>query len=1202
MSAARDEPGPDEAPAEGRDAEGRDAEGRDAGGRDRTGIFVLGAPRSGTGAVTALLRSEGMRDAAGGGDFDSLGDTSALAAFNTELLAAAGGRWDAPPPYPPHELARVLAGRSDDARALFEEEMGSARGDGGDTWVWGDPRLCLLAPFWAGVLGAPSARLDVHRDPAETAAALHHGSGMSAPDALTLWDRYNRAALASCDSLPTLVLGYGLVRAAPEDAARQIMKALADFGVLSARASADAPGPLVLGAPDFDPGADRTPVEPATHHRVLARVLDRLDGIYVRGLHEGGFEQPGLPEELAASYDAEYYRSHLSADDVPYARDEPQWVDLFEAFARHIAEDLRPERVLDAGCAIGMLVESLRDRGVDARGFDISSWAIDQVPEPLRPYCWVASITDEIEGHYDLITCIEVTEHLPRGLAEEAIGNLCRHGDAVLFSSSPDDFDEPTHINVQPTEYWAGLFARHGFYRDFDHDAAFVGPHAIIFRRQGIDLDGAIEGYERTVWRGNGAFTQVRAERDAAVRRHEDLADTHNTLAAAYDRTIERLAQVELRRSAEAGAAAEEVQRLERHQQGLVTALNEREEALKSATAEIDAIYRTKIFRSTAGARSVYGRLRNMAAAPGPSPRPRTVAAPDPAEVGSYDKWVALYDTLDDDARDGIRRRLSALSDPPLVSVILPVYNTPEPFLRQAVDSVVGQLYPHWELCIADDCSTDPRVGELLAEYASSDQRISVCRRTENGHISASSNSALALAKGEWIASLDHDDVLAEHALAMAVLALSGHPDAGLLYTDEDKLDDDGRRHSPYFKPDFDPLLFLGQNYPCHLSMIRRDLVERVGGYRAGFEGSQDWDLILRVSERLTRSQVVHVPHVLYHWRVHTGSTASSLTAKPYAAAAGRQAVAEHLRRTGREARVTTVPVTGFNKVQWKHPDPAPRVSIVVPTHDGRYLGRCIDSVRRFTMYPNYEIVVVDNGSRHREVLEFLRVRDAELTVIRDERPFNFSALNNMAAERTTGDVLCLLNDDTEVYTGDWLGEMVRQLMQDKVGAVGAKLYFGDGRQVQHAGVVLGIGGVAAHVHRFRDRIDRGYFGRLDLAQHFSAVTAACMVVRREAWDEVGGLDAEHLPVAYNDIDFCLRLGEAGWRVVWTPSAELIHHESATRSTDTESEQVRSSPEYLYMQERWRSRLRNDPAYNPNLSMWDDNFALAFPPRTSYAK
>jgi len=629
----------------------------------------------------------------------------------------------------------------------------------------------------------------------------------------------------------------------------------------------------------------------------------------------------------------------------------------------------------------------------------------------------------------------------------------------------------------------------------------------------------------------------------------------------------------------------------ERSQRALVARAEAAEQQAELLLLEVAAFRRTKTFRYIDPLRRAYGRLVNHRSAEPAAPPTRT----EPGVGDSYQKWIEMYDTLDESARRRLHKALDGLVTPPLISVIMPVYETPERHLRQAVASVQRQLYSHWELCIADDGSSSPWIAPMLDSWAAEDDRIKVVHRDTNGHISVATNTAFGLARGSWIALVDHDDVLPEQALAIAALTIARQPQAGMLYTDEDTIDESGNRQAGYFKPEYDPLLLLGENYLAHLCLIRRDLVERVGGWRVGFEGSQDWDLVLRVSELLRQDQVVHVPHVLYHWRVHPGSTAGRPDAKPYAAAAGQRAVAEHLRRGDRSGDVLPVPMTGWNRVRWTLPKQPPTVSIIVPTRDSPLLRRCIDSVRRLTSYPTFEIVVIDNGSRGVESLEYLRILQGDVTVIRDEREFNFSALNNEAVRQCDGEVICLLNDDTEVISRDWLEEMVGQLVQPGVGAVGAKLYYEDGR-VQHAGVLLGVDGLAAHSHRLYDRLSPGYFGRLVLPQRYSAVTAACMVVRRTAWQQVGGLDEVNLGVAFNDVDFCLRLREAGWSVVWTPAAELIHHESVTRGDDADDD--RHLSEVRYMKWRWSEALFADPAYNPNLTIAGEPFTLAWPPRT----
>lgn len=667
-------------------------------------------------------------------------------------------------------------------------------------------------------------------------------------------------------------------------------------------------------------------------------------------------------------------------------------------------------------------------------------------------------------------------------------------------------------------------------------------------------------------------------------------------------------------RLAAAEAEAERLRQYQRGQEWLAAALKEKQEAVWRAEAELRTVEALpgvqKMVRARAaaqGVQRVWARLQRLRGqspeGAGPAvgvenPVPPSEREPEDERYGT---WVACYDTLDDEAKRSIARRLQAIGSPLLVSILLPVFDVPERYLREALDSVRRQLYPHWELCVADDCSTAPWVSATLQEYAKKDPRIKVERRPQNGHISAASNTALGMATGEWIACFDHDDVLAEHALAVAVLAICDVPGAGILYSDEDHIDDDGRREHPYFKPDFDPLLITGQNYFSHLCMIRRDLVEVVGGYREGLEGSQDWDLVLRVLEQLDPEQVVHVPHVLYHWRVHEGSTASSLTAKPYAATAARRAVQEHLDRTGVSAAVQTIGGTSFNRVHWAVPEAPPKVSIVTIARNGFRLIRCLDSVRLRSTYPNYEMLVVDDGDDHPPFRQYLeRARHHWFGVWRDPRPVGDAGLWNEAVRQTSGEVLCFLDDEVEVMSDRWLEELIGVLMQRGVGAVGAKLLYPDG-SIEHAGLVAGIGGAVGRVHHHFDRLEPGYFGRAMLTQCFSAVSSACMVVRREAFEAIGGFDEANLSAAFNDVDLCFRLVEAGWWVAWTPFAEMIHFEAPERQADTAGgNEERLARELRYLHGRWAKVLELDPAYNGNLSLAHETFPLAWPPRVSY--
>ncbi|MEG5265967.1 glycosyltransferase [Pseudomonas sp. JDS28PS106] len=572
---------------------------------------------------------------------------------------------------------------------------------------------------------------------------------------------------------------------------------------------------------------------------------------------------------------------------------------------------------------------------------------------------------------------------------------------------------------------------------------------------------------------------------------------------------------------------------------------------------------------------------------------------PEVPDRHDYGLWIKNYDTLDDARIEGIKNDVASWDDAPLISVIMPVYNPPIDLLMEAVESVRAQLYPHWELCIADDASSDPEVKNYLRDLTVQENRVKVVFRESNGHIVQASNSALALAQGQYIALMDNDDLLASHALYCVARAIRENPDAGLIYSDEDKVDINGVRSAPYFKPDWNEFLFRSQNVICHLAAYRRTLVEQVGQFREGYEGAQDYDLALRCADALDRRQIVHIPHVLYHWRIHAGSTALGGDEKPYAALAGVRALDDHLQRKGGIGTAELLPL-GMYRVRYTLPNVLPLVSLVIPTRNAHGLVKqCVDSIRNLTTYPHYEIILIDNGSDDPDSLEYFALLNQEerIRVLRDDGPFNYSALNNRAVQMAQGELIGLINNDIEVISPGWLDEMVSIALQPQVGAVGARLWYPDDR-LQHGGIIVGLGGVAGHSHKYLPKGAPGYFCRGELIQEFSAVTAACLIVKKSVFEEVDGLNENHLKIAFNDVDFCLKVQEAGYVNVWTPYAELYHHESATRGVeDTAEKQARFAEEIQYMKSRWPNIL-DDYAYSPNLTLDREDFSLAWPSRS----
>jgi glycosyltransferase involved in cell wall biosynthesis len=574
---------------------------------------------------------------------------------------------------------------------------------------------------------------------------------------------------------------------------------------------------------------------------------------------------------------------------------------------------------------------------------------------------------------------------------------------------------------------------------------------------------------------------------------------------------------------------------------------------------------------------------------------------PPPARTISYDEWVLRFADLDPGQLSRLRTEAEVF-DGVTISVVMPVYNPQPGFLRRAIDSVLDQVYPRWQLCIADDASTDPEVGEILRGYEEQDERILVVRRDVNGHISAATNSALELASGEFVAFLDHDDELAPEALFAVAKEIDAAPDAQVVYSDEDKIDGHGRRYDPHFKTDYAPALLLGQNYVSHLGVFRRELVRDVGGLRPGFEGAQDYDLLLRCVERIPAGAVKHIPRVLYHWRAATGSTALAGSEKDYAADASRRAVQAHLEARGVDAEVLPATDPAYHRIRFALPDPRPLVSIVIPTKNAAALLRqCIASVREVTTYSPYELVIVDNASDDAAALAYLGHLDDQpgCTVLRYDEAFNFSAIINVGAARVRGELLVLLNNDTEVISPEWLEEMAMWALQPDVGTVGCKLLYPDGT-LQHGGVVIGVGGIAGHSHKGIDGDAPGYFSRLRLAHEVGANTAACMMIRTALFRQLGGLNTGQLAVAFNDVDLCLRVSEMGLRNIWTPHAVVTHHESKTRGyEDTPDKQARFYQEREYMQWRWAEALRADQYYSPNLTREREDYSLAVPPRVT---
>ncbi|MGH9823475.1 MAG: glycosyltransferase family 2 protein, partial [Blastocatellia bacterium] len=553
-----------------------------------------------------------------------------------------------------------------------------------------------------------------------------------------------------------------------------------------------------------------------------------------------------------------------------------------------------------------------------------------------------------------------------------------------------------------------------------------------------------------------------------------------------------------------------------------------------------------------------------------------------PSQKRTYKDWVRLCEQYRYKP-ERAAKRIESLACQPKISIILPCYNTPGEYLRKALDSVIAQYYQTWELCICDDSSTEAHVRKTIDEYVKRDTRIKAVYSDRNGGIVAASNQALELATGEFAGFLDHDDELTPDALFEVVQTLQDRT-IDWVYSDEDKIDPNGKRGEALAKPAWSPDHLLSTMYTCHFSVYKTELVRKAGGLRPGFDGSQDHDLALRIAEHTER--VAHIPKVLYHWRKIPGSSAGGTMAKPYAYDSAIKALSGALKRRRIEGTVEPGTIPGQFRVKRKIVKPE-KVSILIPTRDKlNLLRKCIESIEAKTDYLDYEIIIIDNGSTDKSTLAYLRASPHR--VIRDEGPFNFSRLNNLAAKEATGAYLLLLNNDTELINAEWMSAMVEHAQRPEVGAVGAKLLYSR-CTIQHAGVVVGIHGVADHAHRHVDgKKPASYFNFAGIIRDYSAVTAACMMTRREVFLAAGGFNEKTLAVSFNDIDYCLRLRERGLLVVYTPYAELYHHESATRSKAVDIS------ENSYMLGKWGQYIRRDPYYNPSMSLDYEDFRFDY--------
>ncbi|MBD3244420.1 MAG: glycosyltransferase [Candidatus Moranbacteria bacterium] len=559
-----------------------------------------------------------------------------------------------------------------------------------------------------------------------------------------------------------------------------------------------------------------------------------------------------------------------------------------------------------------------------------------------------------------------------------------------------------------------------------------------------------------------------------------------------------------------------------------------------------------------------------------------------------YKKWIGQNENW---KIKQIKKQIKKLKTKPKFSIIIPIYNVENRFLFYCLRSVFNQYYKNWQLCIYDDGSKNKAKYFLKILALLSFGKIKVKLGKTNQGIAKASNQAIKMATGDFIVLLDNDDMLSPNALYEVAKTINKNPKAKFIYSDEDKVDENNFRYNPYFKPDWSIDLFLSSMYTCHLAIFSKKIIDQIKGFREGFEGSQDYDLVLRFIDKINQKNILHIPKILYHWRaVEKSSTAHSIESKSYAIASAKKALQEYAKRNKIKAKVLDGPAPSFYRFKRKILEKK-LVSIIIPFKDEvEILKSCINSIKKKTDYPNYEIILINNNSQEKQTFDYLKkIKDkSKIKIINYNKKFNYSKINNFASQKAKGEYLLFLNNDMEVINKKWLTNMVEHIQRKQVGAVGAKLLYPN-NTIQHAGVIIGIGGVAGHAHKTLKKDQYGYFCRACLIQNFSACTAACLMVKKDVFEQVKGFE-EKLRVAFNDVDLCLKIRKKGYLIVYTPYAKLYHYESLSRGNDAMSKDKKRRKEMQkeieFMQKKWKKTLKKDPYYNPNLSNKYENFRI----------
>lgn len=1165
------------------------ARAEDSGGQ--TALLVLGMHRSGTSALTRVVNLLGVElgtdlmEAVEGNNERGFWEHQGVVDRHDRLLADFGMRWDDPRAMPANWLDHpaTRAARTD-LESILDAEFATAP-------LWGvkDPRMCRLLPLWRSMLEDRGVRVKVlHmlRHPLEIARSLERRDGMPRGRGLMLWLRHQIEALEFSEGTPQSWASFDRLMSTWRAEMDRVDGDLdLGFAERADAAAAEIDGFLDVGLRHHALDDDVLKNDPA----LMAWVGRLYDAVRSA---DGGDRNAAVQvaREVGAEIDrAGYYFDETFAD----------WAGLELRLRSEIG--LRDDRVRE-------LDETVRER--DGRIAERDSRLVERERQIVERDQAVAerdkavAERDRFLSERDAIikalqADVETLDKTVEGLQSDVanLHNVLRARDFHVHNLEHDiaAFKASTSWRVtaplRKVSNWVSSLRRvtHTLVPDelfrIEHVAGDTWEATDTFCVMVLQSDRVRmpTGWVELTY-------SIKGDKIAAPSLFADLGDgtseidrkrlpvTNGEIVTCFVKLPDEVK----------GLRLDPVSWKGRFEMGPIKAREiSRLELLRVLAANASA---------QEGFRPMIGHLRRG----GIQGLKDYLIKKLPTPIETYEDWRDTFYAITEQDRTRIRAHIERMTGRPTFSIVMPTYETPPELLSKAIESVRNQLYGEWELCIADDGSKNEETRAMLKHYAAEDPRIKVAFRETNGHISAASNSALELATGEWMALLDHDDELTEDALYWMAATLEENPETDILYSDEDKIDEEGKLSDPYFKPDWSPELFLSQNMINHLGVYRRSLVEKAGGFREGFEGSQDYDLALRVLDQTTPERVRHVPVVLYHWRMVAGSVALDTGEKTYPYERARKAIAEHLERTGQKAEVVAGRDGLSHRVVPALPSRKPHVTIVVPTRDRVDMMRMVvTGLLEKTAYPNWDLIIVDNGSSKPETLDYFAEiqKDDRIAVLRDDAPFNFSRLNNLAVEKAKGPLILMLNNDIEPVDDGWLEEMVRQLQRPGVGAVGAKLYYPNDT-VQHVGVTTGIGSVAGHFDKHLPREAPGYFNRAQLVHNVTAATAACLLTTKKIFKQIGGMNEKELKVAFNDVDFCLKIRAAGYRIVLTPFAELYHHESVSRGLeDTLEKRERFRGEMMWMRETWGDQLDADPYFNPNLSLDQETPTFAIPPR-----